>query len=76
MNNCKECYDKGWLKVYGRLGDEIQMCQSCFKLQSDKQAYQKASLEINVSKYKYDNFKFDKDTAIGKKINIKLQKEG
>jgi hypothetical protein len=29
-----------------------------------------------VSKYKYDNFKFDKDTAIGKKINIRLQKWG
>ena len=74
MNNCKECNDKGWLEVYGRLGDEIQMCQSCFKLQSDKEAYKKASLEIDVSKYKYDNFKFDKDTAIGKKINIRLQK--
>jgi hypothetical protein len=35
MINCKECNDKGWLEVYGRLGDEIQICQSCFKLQSD-----------------------------------------
>jgi len=58
MSNCKVCNDKGWLEVYGRLGDEIQVCQSCFKLNSDKEAYQKASLEIDVSNYKYDTFVF------------------
>jgi len=57
--NCQVCNNKGWLEVYGRLGDEIQVCQSCFKLKSDKEAYKKASLEIDVSKYKYDTFEFN-----------------
>jgi len=63
--NCQECNDKGWLEVYGRLGDEIQMCQSCYKCTSDKQAYQKASLEIDVSKLKCDDFKFVKGASLG-----------
>lgn len=60
LDNCKECNNKGWLEVYGRLGDEIQMCQSCYKYTSDKQAYKKASLEIDVSKFKCDDFIFVK----------------
>ena len=55
--NCQLCKGKGWLEVDGRLGDEIQMCQDCYKFQSDKQAFDQAKKEINVSKYKYDNFK-------------------
>jgi hypothetical protein len=63
MNNCKECNDKGWVIADGRLGDEIQYCQTCCDngnpiCKSDKEAYQKASIEIDVSKYKYDTFKF------------------
>ena len=63
MNNCKICTDKGWVTADGRLGDEIQFCQTCCEngnpiCKSDKEAYQKASLEIDVSKYKYDTFKF------------------
>ena len=63
MSNCKVCNDKGWLIADGRLGDEIQFCQTCCDngnpiCKSDKEAYQKASLEIDVSNYKYDTFAF------------------
>ena len=59
MNNCEICNSKGWVIAEGRLGDEIQVCQNCFRYTSDKQAYQKASLEIDVSNFKYDNFVFN-----------------
>ena len=60
MSNCEICNSKGWVIVEGRLGDEIQVCQNCCKYTSDKQAYQKACLEIDVSKFKCDYFVFVK----------------
>ena len=58
MSNCEQCNDKGWVKSWGRLGDEIQVCQDCFKFFSDEQAYREASKEIDVSKYKFDKYVF------------------
>ena len=55
---CSECKDTGWIEAEGRLGLEIQMCQECFKCKSDEEAFSKASLVIDVSKYKYDQFEY------------------
>ena len=54
--NCQECKDTGWIEAEGRLGLEIQMCQECFICKSDEEAYNKAGLVIDVTKYKYDQF--------------------
>lgn len=57
MSNCEQCNDKGWVKSWGRLGDEIQVCQDCFKFflmnrltekQAKKLMYQNTNL-INMS---------------------------
>lgn len=53
---CELCENKGWLKVDGRLGDEIQKCQDCSKFESDKQAYDKAKKETDVTNYTHDIF--------------------
>lgn len=55
---CQECEDRGWVEAEGRLGLEIQMCQECYKCKSDKEAYNKASQVIDVSKFKYDTFEY------------------
>tara|TARA_B100000212_G_C27322403_1_gene510761 strand:+ start:790 stop:1029 length:240 start_codon:yes stop_codon:yes gene_type:complete len=69
MNNCEDCKGKGWVIADGRLGDEIQYCQTCCDngnpiCKSDKEAYQKASLEIDVSNYKYDTFAFTNEEGV------------
>jgi|TARA_R110000787_G_scaffold121685_1_gene232593 hypothetical protein len=56
--NCNVCKDTGWIEAEGRLGLEIQMCQECFICKSDEEAYNKAGLVIDVSKYKYDQFEY------------------
>jgi hypothetical protein len=53
---CELCEDRGWIIAFGRLGDEIQKCQDCFKFESDKQAYDQASNWIDVSDYLYDDY--------------------
>lgn len=54
--SCKDCDGLGWVEAQGRLGHEIQHCQTCGALKSDKEAYEKASKVMDTSKHKFDVF--------------------
>tara|TARA_B100000401_G_C52796008_1_gene715926 strand:- start:330 stop:539 length:210 start_codon:yes stop_codon:yes gene_type:complete len=58
MANCETCLDKGWVESNGSPENderlEIQMCQDCYACESDNQAYELASQEIDTSKHFYD----------------------
>ena len=56
---CEVCNGTGWLEVDGRLGHEIQHCQTCGGCKSDKEAYEKASLVMDTSQIKHDIFRKD-----------------
>jgi|DEB0MinimDraft_4_1074332.scaffolds.fasta_scaffold02331_12 7-cyano-7-deazaguanine synthase in queuosine biosynthesis len=53
---CEVCNGTGWLEADGRLGHEIQHCQTCGGCKSDKEAYEKASLVMDTSQMKHDTF--------------------
>ena len=53
---CKTCEGLGWLEAEGRLGLEIQKCQTCGAIKSDKEAFEKASQAMDRSKHNFDVF--------------------
>ncbi len=59
-NNCDTCSQKGWVESNGSPENderlEIQMCQDCYACESDNQAYELASQEIDTSKHFYDTY--------------------
>jgi DnaJ-class molecular chaperone len=57
---CEVCNGAGWLEAEGRLGHEIQFCQTCYGCKSDKRAYERAGLVMDVSQMKYDTFSKEK----------------
>ena len=67
-NNCDTCSQKGWVESNGSPENnerlEIQMCQDCYVCESDKQAYELASQEIDTSKYFYAGDRYDYETRI------------
>mgnify|MGYP006114122661 CR=1 FL=1 len=57
---CLDCNNQGWVESNGSPENnerlEIQMCQDCYACESDKQAYELASQEIDTSNHFYDDY--------------------